>query len=134
MSKVQAPLPDKLLSAKTVYIENQTGTPSFADEAYEELLKWGRFTVVTDKSKADAVVMLSHVTQQGRRTEKVKDAFGNDKQVLSATRTEFLYFSVIDQASGDLLWSDSEYSNAIGNVPKSLVKRLRKRFDNATKK
>ena len=48
-----APLPPQLMSAKTVYIENNTGQASFADKCYDELTKWGRFRVVSDPKQAD---------------------------------------------------------------------------------
>lgn len=134
-TKVQASLPDKLVSAKTIYIENQTGKPDFSDEAYEELEKCGRFKVVTEKSKADLTVLLSRVTHQGRKSQDVVDPAGNSKSVYTPTYRDFVYLSLIDNASGDLLWSDSQNVNqSIRSIPKSLVKKLRKRMDEQTAK
>src|ERR1700733_5766489 len=55
-----APLPDELLSAKTVYLVNDTGYQSALDTAYDQFQKWGRFTVVTKKEAADIVVVFTH--------------------------------------------------------------------------
>lgn len=53
-----APLPDRVLTAKVVYIENH-GPAEVADRAYDELKQWGRFELVSDRSKADLVLAFS---------------------------------------------------------------------------
>ena len=55
-----APLPNGLLSAKTVFLENKTGYQSALDTAYDQFQKWGRFSIVQDKDSADIVVVLVH--------------------------------------------------------------------------
>lgn len=50
---VHAPLPPEAYTAKTIAIINHTGKQSVTDRAYEELQKWGRYTVVSDPAKAD---------------------------------------------------------------------------------
>jgi hypothetical protein len=47
LAKVRAPLPDKLLAAKTIYLENWSGDADLVDDIYEELQGWNRFKVVT---------------------------------------------------------------------------------------
>jgi len=56
----RAPLPDELLSAKTVYLVNNTGYQSALDTAYAQFQKWGRFSIVTNKETADIVVVFTH--------------------------------------------------------------------------
>jgi hypothetical protein len=53
------PLPPQLITARAIFIENHSGDPDIADRAYDELLKWGRFKVVQDKSHADLILSLS---------------------------------------------------------------------------
>jgi hypothetical protein len=53
---VHAPLPPEAYTAKTIAIINHTGKQSVTDSAYEELQKWGRYTVVSDPAKADMVL------------------------------------------------------------------------------
>lgn len=53
------PLPPQIVTARTIYIENQSGDPDIADRAYDELLKWGRFKVVPDKNQSDLILSLS---------------------------------------------------------------------------
>lgn len=54
-----SPLPPEAYSAKTIFIDNQTGIQQAMDEASDDLTKWGRFAIVTDASKADIVVSLA---------------------------------------------------------------------------
>jgi hypothetical protein len=51
-----APLPDVVLHAKTVYILNETGMQKIADVAYEDLEKWGRFSIASDRKSAALIV------------------------------------------------------------------------------
>jgi hypothetical protein len=53
------PLPQKLMIAKTVYIDNQSGFADLGDKCYDELRKWGRFQIVGSAEKADVVLLLS---------------------------------------------------------------------------
>jgi hypothetical protein len=57
-----APLPPALMSAKTLYIENNSGQAKLADRCYDELSKWGRFKIVSDPKQADVIVQIgTHV-------------------------------------------------------------------------
>lgn len=58
-----APLPDQVMRAKTVFIDNQTKDAQRTDEAYRELPK--RFTIVSDRSKADLVFVLTMKEYEG---------------------------------------------------------------------
>ena len=60
--KNHAPLSKKVLSAKTVYIENH-GSAKGGDKATQELKKWGRWEIVEDRTKADLVLVLT--SQEG---------------------------------------------------------------------
>lgn len=51
-----APLPDAVVHAKTIYILNETGMQKIADTAYDDLQKWGRFSVTSDRNSADLVI------------------------------------------------------------------------------
>ena len=54
-----APLPEKVVNAKTVFYINDTTSSRFGDDLYQELRKWNRWQVVTDKKKADLILVLS---------------------------------------------------------------------------
>ena len=53
------PISQPVLDAKTIYIANQTGEDRFSARALQELNTWGRFTIVTDRSKADVTLTIS---------------------------------------------------------------------------
>jgi hypothetical protein len=62
-TKTRAPLPAKVLSAKSIYIENHASARD-TDTVHEELKKWGRWEIVQDRAKADLVLVLS--AQEGQ--------------------------------------------------------------------
>src|SRR6202043_4146083 len=49
----------KILSAKTVYFDNQTGAEAVGTAAVAQLRKWGRFLIVHDKQTANLILLLS---------------------------------------------------------------------------
>ena len=55
-----APLPEKIVTAKTVFLQNDSGVQKFADNVYRQLEQWGRWRVVKNRSDADVVVALDH--------------------------------------------------------------------------
>jgi hypothetical protein len=55
-----ASLPASVLSAKTIYVDNQTNSAELQNTAYTELAKWGRFQIVDTPQKADIVLRLSN--------------------------------------------------------------------------
>jgi hypothetical protein len=72
-----APLPDELLKAKTVYIDNQSGLATLGDKAYDELSKWGRFKIVSSAKDADLVLLISaHAYVTGYSTNTTGTAQG----------------------------------------------------------
>jgi hypothetical protein len=78
-----APLPDKIVTAKTVFLQNDTGEQKFADNVFKQLEQWGRWRVVTNRAGADIVLSLDH-----------KDRFHNN-----------FYLRVLDRESGETLWT-----------------------------
>src|SRR5689334_3385529 len=57
--KAYAPLPDKVVAAKTIMLVNESGTARFGDDLYQQIVAWNRWQVVTDRGKADLVLVLS---------------------------------------------------------------------------
>ena len=58
-SKV-TPLSDQVISAKSIYLVNQTGNQAVLDTANDEFTKWGRFKMAKAKDDADLIVVFSH--------------------------------------------------------------------------
>src|SRR5215831_15998551 len=59
--KQHLPLPQQIISAHTVFIDNQTGLAQLSDEAYREIRHWHRWQIVANADQADVVLLLSAV-------------------------------------------------------------------------
>jgi hypothetical protein len=92
-----APLPASVITAKTVYIDNQTGHAEITDRAYDALSKWGRFKILQNAKDADLVLRFTADTK-GRPTPPHNDIDISPTPVL---------FSVFDQTNNEL-WSASK--------------------------
>ena len=106
-------LPTSVLSARTVYVDNQTTSSELQNTAYTELSKWGRFQIVDAPQKAEIVLRLSNGNYvklvPGQEKVAVRDAklekqnwVGADEVVPPGSTR----ISVIDAKSGNSLWSD----------------------------
>lgn len=54
------PLPPQIMTAKTVYIDNETGVSKVGDQCYQEIQKWGPLQVVQGRKQADLILLLSY--------------------------------------------------------------------------
>ncbi len=132
------PLPPQVMTAKTVYIDNQSGVARLGDRCYTELAKWGRFQVVQDRKQADLILLLSareynrgYVTSGGSTTGTINTSGNVDSTTIGNqttgtvdstgtinTTTEpaytqpvtvgYTFMTVIDPKTGESLWSDSK--------------------------
>src|SRR5260370_37745499 len=59
-----APLPEKIMHAKTVFIENRTNDAEVADMVFRELPKWKKYALANDKSKAVPEFVLTMATHE----------------------------------------------------------------------
>jgi len=135
--KNHLPLPPEITSAKTIYIDNQSGVAKLGDRAYEQLTKWGRWQVVTGRQKADLVLLLSAHQYNGgyvtSTTGRIDDN-GNINTTSDATSVTvgYTYITVVDPKTGDNLWSDSKrWGNlytGFHSATKGLVDELMKRI------
>ena len=139
-----APLPDAVLQAKTIYLENQSGYAYIADRAYDELMKWGRYKIVTSKKEADLILLFGSSEYQGPSTTTgtvvMNDSYGNNKPttgtVVSNTTSSqegVTHITVLDAKSGESLWRDSRQWGAYRSATRGLVKDLRKRVEEQEK-
>ncbi|NYF80222.1 hypothetical protein [Granulicella arctica] len=83
----RAPLPDQVISAKSIYLDNQSGDSAVLDTATEEFTKWGRFTITNSKDDADLVAVFTHklgIDKWGNASFIVMDVFikGHSEDVL----------------------------------------------------
>ena len=127
-----APLPEKLLKAKAVYIENH-GSAKLRDQAYEEITKWGRFSVVEKRESADIVLLLSSEPgRAGGGTTSTYDPSANNGSggwthgSVHTSSAPVFHVEILDAKSGESLFSDTRR-------PSSSLKELRKRMEEQEK-
>lgn len=131
---VHAPLPPELMSAKTVYIANESGDAKLADRCYSELREWGRFTIVTDPKQADLVFRIGTSTRTtGYSADTTPDYGGSSSTDIRANHSSRTQIDVINRATGAVLWSDSkawgDLYTGFRSATKGVIKELRKRME-----
>jgi hypothetical protein len=132
-------LPQKVLSAKSVYFEDKTLSPGTGREALVELAKWGRFKIVNNPKEADLILLLSSdpykaggVVFSGGQTGAI-DKNGNIQEDPVPTFNKqapvrYAYLTVIDPATGRALWSDEHQWGGLLTGSDSAGARLIKKF------
>lgn len=129
-------LPVKLLIAKSVYFDNETGFAAVGADAIRELKNWGRFRVVESRDRADLVFVLSSEAY----SDEVDDLgpgnntnFEPDWFLHFHYRPANAYLTVIDTITGDTLWAGSHVWGGLltgfNSAGRRLVHRLRKQVD-----
>lgn len=130
-----APLPARLISAKTAYIDNQTNYSQVTDRAYDELTKWGRFKIVDSSQKADVVFRLTADTAPDTVTRTSTYDSSTQTWKYGTARTSGgtdVHFSVVDPANGDILWTASK-EKPFHSQTREDIKELRKRIEEQEK-
>ncbi len=108
-----AVLPMKVLTASTIYVDNQTTSAELQNTAYIELSKWAHFQIVDSPEKADIILRLSGGTSvkfvPGNGEPPAYDSksakqnwMGADEAVPPGSTR----LSLIDPKTGNPLWSD----------------------------
>ena len=134
----------KILAAKTVYFDNQTGADAVGAAALAQLKKWARFQIVDDKKSADLIFLLSadpynggYIIFSGGQTGTV-DSSGHlqEDRVPNYNRQAPIrdaYLTVIDPKTGQNLWSDSHVWGGLltgtNSAGERLVKKLEKQVE-----
>ena len=129
-------LPVKLVVAKSVYFDNETGFTAVGADAIRELKRWGRFQVVQNRDRADLVFVLS----SEEYSEEVDDLgpakstnFEPDWFLHFHYRPANAYLTVIDTITGDTLWAGSHVWGGLltgfNSAGRRLVHRLREQVD-----
>ena len=142
--ETHAPLPSAVLTAKTIYVDNQSGVAVMGDRAYDELRKWGRFEIVDNPQKADMVLLLSvtsydagYVLNGTGQTVGANDGSTNS-QVYSEGEARHVeipdaHVTLIDPKTGTRLWSDVRRAGVYKSATRELVKELRDRISEQEK-
>jgi hypothetical protein len=125
----------RILNAKTVYFDNQTGSDPVGTGALQQLKKWGKFQIVPDRKQADLILLLSADPYKGGNV----DADGNvEKDHIpnwnKQSPTRYAYLTVVDAQTGDNLWSAEHVWGGLLTGFNSVGDRLIKELEKQTKK
>ncbi len=148
-----APLPERVASAKTVFLDNETGTNKLGDAFYREVKKWNRWQVVADRRKADLILVLSKdnsvvgvvssgsatqtstasATTYGQTTTVSGTSNASGVNVSVPIKAQGWYLHVIDPTSGEKLWSvnatmGGKLWRTWNSIAKSLLSDVQKRL------
>jgi hypothetical protein len=134
----------KILSAKSVYFDDRTGAAATARKAVEQLKKWGRYEIVSDRKQADLILLFSadpykggYIIVSGGQTATI----GKNGEIVEDPIPSFnklapvrdAYLTVIDPSTGVSLWSDSHVWGGLltgfDSVGELLVNKLKKQVE-----
>ena len=109
----KAPVPTKVLAAKTIYVDNQTNDAELQHDAYMGLSKWGRFEIVDSPQKADLVLRLSGSSVvkfvpggEAAATYTAKPVSENSAAGEELAPPGCTRLTLMEAKSGSTLWSD----------------------------
>lgn len=138
-----APLPVKVLAAKTVYIENQTGQPDIADKAYTQLRRWGRYDIVDSKEKADLVIVFtlgySHSERENsdfvslHNSSSGANTFGWVPSGTSTITWTWTQLRLVDPNTRAVMWADERVWLRKHSATDELMEALRQRVEEQVK-
>lgn len=133
-----APMPDRVLKAKTIFLDDQSGYPHVGDKAYQELEKWGRFKVVTNRKDADLILLISSRSYRGGylATSNAQvyptgtgGAYGSATAIGIPLVAIYGYLTFIDPATGEPVWSQVNRAKwSAGHTVHAMFKELEQRF------
>ncbi len=134
----------RILSAKSVYFKNQTGSDAVGKNAVAQLQKWGKFQLVDDPKQADLIFFLSADPYKGGniifasgQTGSVDNGHVTEDSVPNYNKqspTRYAYLTVIDAKTRDILWSDEHLWGGVLTGVNSVGERLVKELEKQTKK
>jgi hypothetical protein len=128
------PLPDAVVHARSVFLENETGFHELEYSTVLELSKWGRLELARSRERADLVLRLNN----GNRVRAVPEGELPTGKVIDAVSEEpvppgYTRVALIDPKTGALLWSDVHRTDG-GKVKNGhLLDGLREAFDSYDK-
>jgi outer membrane protein assembly factor BamB len=137
--KIHAPLPDKVVSAKTIFFINESGTARFGDDLYRQIKAWNRWEVVGDREKADLVLVLSPsdtvpvVMTTSSATASGQSVSGTTMTAAGNMQTQHWHLYVLDARTGENLWrADASMGGKLwrswGSIAKSLLSDIQQRL------
>jgi hypothetical protein len=127
------PLPPRLLSARSVYFDNQTGYAAVGDDALRELQRWGRFQVVRRRDDAELLFVLSSETYTDDVSKPAYDGDFEPDLLHLPRKPANAYLTVVDTVTGQRLWTSSHpwggLLTGFNSAGRRLINRLRKQVE-----
>jgi hypothetical protein len=127
-----APLPQQIMEAKAVYIDNQSADAHPGDTLYIRLTEWKRFKVVADKKDADLIFVLTEETYQAVTSgTAVTNQVGTTKITSGGPRsyrTGSCTLTVEGARNGATIWANTEPFSRKGATTE-LMNDFRKRIE-----
>jgi len=134
----------RILSAKSIYFKNQTGSDAVGKNAVAQLRRWGKFQLVDDPKQADLIFFFSADPYKGGsvlfasgQTGTSADGHITEDPVPNYNKqssARYAYLTVIDPKTRDILWSDEHLWGGVLTGVNSVGERLVKELEKQTKK
>jgi hypothetical protein len=137
-SAANSPLPFSILSARTIYIDNQSGFAELTNVAYLELSRWGRFEPVESNAKADLTVVLTGssyvrlVAESERPMYDAKKVSVRPAELPEAAPVGYTRVTLQEVKSGKTLWSGLVKTDG-PRVKGKLLEGFREAYDQTDK-
>jgi len=137
-SAANNPLPFSILSARTIYIDNQSGFAELTNVAYLELSRWGRFEPVESAAKADLTIVLTgssyvrFVSENERPTYDAKKVSMRPAELPEAAPAGYTRITLQDAKAGKTLWSGLVKTDG-PRVKGKLLEGFREAYDQTDK-
>ncbi len=127
-------LPEAVVRAHTVFLENETGFNELQYSTILELNKWGRFDLAESREKADLVMLLENGSHVRALPEGQFPSTGNANAVAESDIPKgYTRIALLDPKTNSLLWSDTHKTEG-GKVKNGhLLDGLREAFDSYEK-
>lgn len=87
-------LSDKMQSAKTIYLVDQSGNDEVIKAATKQFTGWGRFIITQSKEEADLIVVfreISSMNQWGNTGKTIMEVFPKGEKMPAFTTTSALH-------------------------------------------
>jgi hypothetical protein len=121
-----AALPQAVINAQTVYIENELSVAGLEYTAILELNKWGRFGLAESRDGADLILLLDN----GSSVRALPERQHPSAEVIKKGYTRI---SLLDPKTSTKLWSDLQKTENSNVRNGHLLDGLRKAFDDYEK-